>query len=177
MKAASSLILTGTNRRIYSKQWARLETCLSAALAVNGLIPSLPLFIRGTFPFLSVRGTLKTSLETWAWLSTEGEWKQKLMTSFLPSLTKGKLPPHTNETGKWEIMTWWLMLLRGIVLNSTDLPLQKECTNPLESSIKFSAAILTKSHCVLVQAEGLNLDLKATPESLPHFYISICRVR
>ena len=91
------------------------------------------------------------------------------MTSLLPSLTKGKLPSQPNETGKWEIMTCCLMLLRGIVLNSTDLPLQKECTNPSESSIKSSAAILTKSHWVLVQATGLNLDQKVTLK-YPHCF-------
>lgn len=94
------------------------------------------------------------------------------MTSFLPSLTKGKLPSHTNETGKWEIMTCCLMLLGGIVLNSTDLLLQKECTNPFESSIKSSAAILTKSHWVLAQAKGLNLDLKVTAKYVPCFTYS-----
>jgi hypothetical protein len=66
-------------------------------------------------------------------------------------------------------MTCCLMLLGGIALNSTDLPLLKECTNPLESSIKSSAAVLTKPHCVLAQAKGLNLDQKATPKSLPYF--------
>lgn len=67
------------------------------------------------------------------------------------------LPSQTKETGKCEIMTCCLMLLRGVIPNSAELPLQKECRHSLEFSIKASVAILMKSHRVLSPKQDFEL--------------------
>ena len=89
------------------------------------------------------------------------------MASFLPSLMKEKLLSQTNETGKWEIMTCCLMLLRGVILNSADLSLQKEFRNSLEFSIKSSVAILMKSHWVLSSSQDFEFGSESSSKIFP----------
>lgn len=92
------------------------------------------------------------------------------MASFLPSLMKEKLLSQTNETGKWEIMTCCLMLLRGVILNSADLSLQKEYRNSFEFSIKSSVAILMKSHWVLSSSQDFEFGSESSSKIFPSCY-------
>lgn len=95
------------------------------------------------------------------------------MASFLPSLTKEKLHPQTNETGKCEIMTCCLMLLRGVILNSVEQPLQKECRHSFEFSIKSSRAILMESHWVLSPSQDFEFQFESNSKifSLCYFFL------
>ena len=123
-------------------------------------------FTRASLLYL-LRQRHSWKLETWAWHNTRRQWKLKLMASLLPSLMKEKLLSQTNETGKWEIMTCCLMLLRGVILNSADLSLQKEFRNSLEFSIKSSVAILMKSHWVLSSSPDFEFGSESSSKIFP----------